>query len=125
MSRIVPGDAAGVAEAVRILREGGLVAFPTETVYGLGARARDVNAVRAVFSAKGRPVDHPLIRDQRSWRVQMAYFPTGAAESTPESEQVTRLFANGVAGSIEIDYGDFVVDAKLAELEELEAKACE
>ncbi len=61
MSRIVPGDAAGVAEAVRILREGGLVAFPTETVYGLGARARDVTAVRAVFSAKGRPADHPLI----------------------------------------------------------------
>lgn len=61
MSRIVPGDAAGVTEAVRILRDGGLVAFPTETVYGLGARARDVTAVRAVFSAKGRPADHPLI----------------------------------------------------------------
>jgi len=61
MSRIVPGDASGVAEAVRILRAGGLVAFPTETVYGLGARARDASAVRTVFSAKGRPADHPLI----------------------------------------------------------------
>ncbi len=61
MSRIVPGDAAGVRGAVRTLLAGGLVAFPTETVYGLGARARDVTAVRSVFRAKGRPVDHPLI----------------------------------------------------------------
>ncbi|MDZ7707404.1 MAG: L-threonylcarbamoyladenylate synthase [Trueperaceae bacterium] len=61
MSRIVPGDAAGVRDAVRTLLAGGLVAFPTETVYGLGARARDVNAVRSVFRAKGRPADHPLI----------------------------------------------------------------
>lgn len=61
MSRVVPGDAAGVADAVRVLRAGGLVAFPTETVYGLAARARDVRAVRSVFRAKGRPADHPLI----------------------------------------------------------------
>ncbi|WP_200341192.1 cell envelope integrity EipB family protein [Rhodovibrio sodomensis] len=71
------------------------------------------------------PIDHPLVRDQRSWRVQLAYFPSGQEESTPESEQVTRLFANGVAGSIEIDYGDFVVDAELSELTELQAEACE
>jgi len=43
------------------LRAGGLVAFPTETVYGLGARARDPLAVRQIFAAKGRPADHPLI----------------------------------------------------------------
>jgi L-threonylcarbamoyladenylate synthase len=43
------------------LRGGGLVAFPTETVYGLGANALDDAAVRRVFAAKGRPLDHPLI----------------------------------------------------------------
>ena len=44
-----------------MLRRGGLVAFPTETVYGLGAAARDADAVARVFSAKGRPADNPLI----------------------------------------------------------------
>ncbi len=50
-----------VAEAAEILRHGGLVAFPTETVYGLGADGLDPAAVRAVFAAKGRPADNPLI----------------------------------------------------------------
>ena len=44
-----------------VLAAGGLVAFPTETVYGLGARADDDAAVAAIFAAKGRPTDHPLI----------------------------------------------------------------
>lgn len=47
--------------AARVLREGGRVIFPTETVYGLGADAFDVGAVRGVFDAKGRPADNPLI----------------------------------------------------------------
>ena len=45
----------------KILRSGGLVAFPTETVYGLGANGLDGNAVRKIFEAKGRPNDNPLI----------------------------------------------------------------
>ncbi|WP_153730358.1 L-threonylcarbamoyladenylate synthase [Sporosarcina obsidiansis] len=48
-------------QAVDILREGGLVAFPTETVYGLGAIATDERAVQRIFEAKGRPADNPLI----------------------------------------------------------------
>ncbi|EYR61794.1 translation factor Sua5, partial [Actinotalea ferrariae CF5-4] len=52
---------AEVAAAVAALRRGELVAFPTETVYGLGADARDPDAVAKVFAAKGRPADHPLI----------------------------------------------------------------
>jgi L-threonylcarbamoyladenylate synthase len=48
-------------EAATLLREGGIVAFPTETVYGLGADARSTAAVEAVFAAKGRPADNPLI----------------------------------------------------------------
>ena len=50
-----------LARAARLLREGELVAFPTETVYGLGADARNERAVRAIFAAKGRPADHPVI----------------------------------------------------------------
>ncbi|MEP6658119.1 MAG: L-threonylcarbamoyladenylate synthase [Betaproteobacteria bacterium] len=49
------------AHAVRLLRAGALVAFPTETVYGLGADARNADAVHAIFEAKGRPADHPVI----------------------------------------------------------------
>lgn len=58
---IYPSDADGVAAVARVLREGGLAAFPTETVYGLGADARNDQAVAAVFEAKGRPVFNPLI----------------------------------------------------------------
>ena len=47
--------------AVDQLRAGGVVAFPTETVYGLGADARQPMAVRAIFELKGRPLDHPVI----------------------------------------------------------------
>ncbi len=50
-----------IAAAAAMLRRGGLAAFPTETVYGLGAVASDARAVAAVFAAKGRPADNPLI----------------------------------------------------------------
>lgn len=50
-----------LASAVATLRAGGLVAFPTETVYGLGADASNAAAVRGIFALKGRPADHPLI----------------------------------------------------------------
>jgi L-threonylcarbamoyladenylate synthase len=50
-----------IAAAAGILQAGGLVAFPTETVYGLGANALDPQAVRRIFAAKGRPADNPLI----------------------------------------------------------------
>lgn len=50
-----------IDRAVDALRAGKLVAFPTETVYGLGADAQNVSAVARIFSAKGRPADHPLI----------------------------------------------------------------
>ena len=58
--RLAP-DAAGIAEAGRLLREGRLVAFPTETVYGLGADATDGRAVAGIYEAKGRPSFNPLI----------------------------------------------------------------
>ncbi|MEP7282931.1 MAG: L-threonylcarbamoyladenylate synthase [Rubrivivax sp.] len=59
---VLDGHAADdVRAAAEALRRGALVAFPTETVYGLGARADDGAAVGAIFAAKGRPADHPLI----------------------------------------------------------------
>jgi L-threonylcarbamoyladenylate synthase len=54
-------DNAEIARAVEVLRRGGLVAFPTETVYGLGADAENQAAVRRIFEVKGRPAGHPLI----------------------------------------------------------------
>lgn len=59
--RILRADAAAIARAADVLRAGGLVAFPTETVYGLGARAGDPRAVAALYAAKGRPSFNPLI----------------------------------------------------------------
>lgn len=50
-----------IEHAAQVLREGGLVAFPTETVYGLGGDASNPAAVRKIFAAKGRPADHPVI----------------------------------------------------------------
>ena len=65
-TRIIPVDAeapdpAAIEEAASIILAGGIVAFPTETVYGLGANALDPDAVAAIFDAKGRPKGNPLI----------------------------------------------------------------
>lgn len=82
-------DAAGIAEAAGLLRAGRLVAFPTETVYGLGADATNERAVAAIFEAKGRPHFNPLIvhvpdaaaafslgvADQRAERLAAALWP--------------------------------------------------
>ena len=50
-----------LSSAAQLLKDGGLVAFPTETVYGLGADATSAAAVARIYQAKGRPADHPLI----------------------------------------------------------------
>jgi len=83
-------SSANVDQAAAVLRAGGLVAFPTETVYGLGADARNPAAVARIFAAKGRPADHPLIvhlahagqltawaRDipDAAWRLADAFWP--------------------------------------------------
>ena len=56
-----PFDAKKIAPAARAIRNGGLAAFPTETVYGLGSNALDGRAIKKIFLAKGRPSDNPLI----------------------------------------------------------------
>ncbi len=77
-------------------------------------------------SADGKPpeLESPLLAEVPSWRVTLAFFPPGESDGTPESEQSMRVYANGVAGSMRIDYGDFVLRAKLTELERLESPQC-
>ena len=60
-------DEAGIRRAGELLRQGGLVAFPTETVYGLGADALDAEAAAKIYRAKGRPSDNPLIVHIADW----------------------------------------------------------
>ena len=61
ITQILKTDENSLSSAKRILEEGGLVAFPTETVYGLGANAFDGEAVKKIYEVKGRPQDNPLI----------------------------------------------------------------
>jgi len=77
--------------AVRILRAGGLVAFPTETVYGLGADASNPDAVHRIFEAKGRPSDHPVIVHLAS----DSQLPQWAREIPLVAEQLARRFWPG------------------------------
>ncbi|MDH4395969.1 MAG: L-threonylcarbamoyladenylate synthase [Limnobacter sp.] len=60
-TELLPADEASITRAAQALNEGALVAFPTETVFGLGAIVTNESALQAVFQAKGRPADHPLI----------------------------------------------------------------
>lgn len=61
MSGIFPADENNISRAAELIKDGRLVAFPTETVYGLGANAYDAPAVASIFAAKGRPSFNPLI----------------------------------------------------------------
>src|SRR5580693_5724667 len=61
MVRVIRATQQEIDAAVQALRDGELVAFPTETVYGLGANASNPAAVRRIFEAKGRPETHPVI----------------------------------------------------------------
>jgi L-threonylcarbamoyladenylate synthase len=75
-------DPAVIARAAAVLRAGGLVAFPTETVYGLGANALDAAAVGRIFAAKGRPANNPLIvhvADETGARAVAGEWPEAAA----------------------------------------------
>lgn len=75
-------DAQAITQAAQELAAGELVAFPTETVYGLGARADDDAAVGRIFAAKGRPADHPLIVHVAHADAALAFTP-----GVPETAQ--------------------------------------
>jgi L-threonylcarbamoyladenylate synthase len=85
------GDSAEIGRAAKLLRAGRLVAFPTETVYGLGANALDAAAVERIYAAKGRPATSPLIVHVAS--VEMAQ--SLAAEWPEVAERLARQFWPG------------------------------
>lgn len=90
----VSADAPGqgpLHEAAELLRAGGLVAFPTETVYGLGANALDARAVRRIYEAKGRPAVNPLIVHVAS----VAMARELASEWPDLAEKLARVFWPG------------------------------
>jgi L-threonylcarbamoyladenylate synthase len=81
MSVLRKDDPHALEQAARLLADGALLAFPTETVYGLGARADDDAAVAKIFAAKGRPADHPLIvhvTDAAAAQTFAAHWPPAA-----------------------------------------------
>ncbi len=99
-----------LAEAVAILRMGGLVAFPTETVYGLGADASNDDAIAKVYEAKGRPTGHPLIvhlasasqlaewsasSDERVTQLAAAFWPGPLTLIVPRSDRVSLAVTGG------------------------------
>lgn len=84
-------DPAVIARAGAVLARGGLVAFPTETVYGLGANALDPAAVARVFAAKGRPADNPLIVHVAT----LEELPRVAGEVPPLAQRLARRFWPG------------------------------
>ncbi|QAU48484.1 L-threonylcarbamoyladenylate synthase [Bradyrhizobium guangzhouense] len=97
---ILPAGEAGAEAAARTLAAGGLVAFPTETVYGLGADAANATAVAHIYSAKGRPAFNPLIAhvpdlaaarrigrfDARALRLAEAFWPGPLTLVVPKTE---------------------------------------
>jgi len=89
--RIAVPDSAAVQHAARLLRAGELVAFPTETVYGLGADAGNADAVRKLFAAKGRPAAHPVIVHMRD----AAQVPHWARELPAGAQKLAGAFWPG------------------------------
>lgn len=86
----LPADAAGLKHAASLLSSGALVSFPTETVYGLGADARQGKAVAAIYAAKGRPSFNPLIVHLASTAAAQEY-----VEWSPQAETLARAFWPG------------------------------
>ncbi len=87
---ILPATPEAIAQAAALLRAGGLVAFPTETVYGLGADATNGLAVAAVFAAKGRPTFNPLII-----HVAQVEAVSALAHVTPLAQRLSAAFWPG------------------------------
>ena len=90
MTKSIPIDNAAIARAVEVLEAGGLVAMPTETVYGLAADADQESAVVGTYKAKGRPLNHPLIVHVAS-ADDIAWW----AESNPEAEKLAARYWPG------------------------------
>src|SRR6202522_4708256 len=89
-TRLSRANAASVADAAGVLAGGGLVAFPTETVYGLGADATDGRAVARLYAAKGRPAFNPLIAHVVDLKAAQAL-----ARFNPKAERLAKAVSAG------------------------------
>ncbi|GAB4486055.1 MAG: L-threonylcarbamoyladenylate synthase [Anaerolineales bacterium] len=111
MTQHLPATPENIARAAAVLKNGGLVAFPTETVYGLGANALDEKAVRGIFTAKGRPAADPLIVHlsgveqaplvarsvpQTAYRLMQAFWPGPLTLILPKQPAVPGLVTSGL-----------------------------
>jgi L-threonylcarbamoyladenylate synthase len=110
-TEILPATEEHIARAAAVIRAGGLVAFPTETVYGLGADALNEDAVRKIFLAKERPADDPLIVHiasasqlpqlarqipQRAWDLIERFWPGPLTLVLPKTERVPTVTTGGL-----------------------------
>lgn len=110
-TEVLFADDVGLARAVEVIRSGGLVAFPTETVYGLGADALNENAVRKIFIAKERPFDDPLIVHiadaqqllllarhipERAWDLVKKFWPGPLTLVLPKTDRVPAVTTGGL-----------------------------
>ena len=110
-TKILNTDDNSITEGARILKSGGLVAFATETVYGLGANALDCNAVAKIFAVKGRPCDNPLIVHVASrrqllklvrnvpktaYRLMDAFMPGALTLVLPKTDAVPEIVTGGL-----------------------------
>jgi len=104
-TEVVVCNAVGLARAAALLRAGELVAFPTETVYGLGARADQAEAVRKIFVAKGRPESRPLILHLASAEHAPAY----VARWTAQAQALAQRFWPGPL-TLVLERGPSIID---------------
>lgn len=112
MTKILPATPENIARAAEVIKNGGLVAFPTETVYGLGANALDEKAAQKIFTAKGRPAADPLIVHltgmeqaplvacsvpKTAYRLMQAFWPGPLTLILPKQPAVPDLVTSGLA----------------------------
>ena len=100
--------------------------FFTRTIFD-GSDAEGPTEVSTVAGKPGAPKESakdPLLKVQKSWPVRMAFFPLQSDSAQPEYEMSLRLLENGIAESMQIDYGDFTVNAVLEKIEALPKSGC-
>ena len=113
---------------IRTAKKGGTAQFVSRTMFD-GMDVRGLYQVNAVIgpvksSQMNTPDHHGVLKGIPSWSVSLAYFATNSNKSAPEHEIKMRLFANGVADNLIMDFEDFVVRARLSQIELLADPSC-